>query len=111
MNLEVLDQAIEDLLEGFHFYEDQQHGLGSYFVTNLFADIESLRVHGGVHRQVYKDYHRLLSKRFPFSVFYKVQNGLYSFTLWLTADVTPRGFVNDWNKVKTPAVRERSCRP
>ena len=41
MKLEVLDQAVEDLIEGFHFYEDQQAGRGSYFLTNLFADIES----------------------------------------------------------------------
>jgi len=74
MKLEVLDQAVEDLIEGAHFYEDQQAGMGSYFTTNLFADIESLRLYGGLHRQVYRDYHRLLSKRFPFAVFYKVQN-------------------------------------
>lgn len=73
MKLEVLDQAVEDLIEGFHFYEDQQAGLGSYFLTNLFADIESLRLYGGVHRQAYRNYHRLLSKRFPFAVFYKVE--------------------------------------
>ena len=73
MKLEVLDQAVEDLIEGFHFYEDQQAGLGSYFLTNLFADIESIRLYGGVHRQAYRTYHRLLSKRFPFAAFYKVE--------------------------------------
>ena len=73
MKLEVLDQAVEDLIEGFHFYEDQQGGLGSYFLTNLFADIESLRLYGGVHWRAYRDYHRLLSKRFPFAVFYKMR--------------------------------------
>jgi hypothetical protein len=74
MRIEVLDQAAEDLIEGFHFYEDQQIGLGSYFLNNLYADIESLRLYGGVHRQVYKGYHRLLSKRFPFAVFCTVQD-------------------------------------
>ena len=73
MNVEVLDQAVEDLIEGFHFYEDQQPGLGSYFLATLFADIESLRLYGGVHRQPYRNYHRLLSKRFPFAVFYKAE--------------------------------------
>ncbi len=41
MKILVLDQAVEDLIEGFHFYEDQQEGLGAYFVANLRADIES----------------------------------------------------------------------
>lgn len=41
MKLEILDQAEDDLIEGFHFYESQQTGLGSYFLVNLYGDIES----------------------------------------------------------------------
>ena len=70
MNIEILDQAEQDLVEGFHFYEEQEPDLGSYFLANLYADIESLQFFGGVHRKVYRTYHRLLSKRFPFAVFY-----------------------------------------
>jgi hypothetical protein len=36
VRIEILDQAEQDLLEGFHFYEDQEPGLGAYFLTNLF---------------------------------------------------------------------------
>ena|SRR5258708_27419141 len=72
MRIEILDQAEEDLIEGFHFYEGQQAGLGSYFLANLYADIESLRLYGGVHQKAYKHYQRLLSRRFPFGVFYTV---------------------------------------
>jgi hypothetical protein len=73
MRIEILDQAAEDLIEGFHFYEAQQTGLGSYFLSNLYGDIESLRLYGGIHRQAYKEYRRLLAKRFPFAVFYTVR--------------------------------------
>ena len=73
MKIEILDQAVQDLIEGFHFYEDQQAGLGSYFLTNLYADIESLRLYAGIHRQAYRQYHRLLSGRFPFAVFYTLR--------------------------------------
>lgn len=73
MNIQILDQAEQDLIEGFHFYEDQAPGLGTYFLTNLYADIESLRVYGGIHPKSYKGYHRLLSKRFPFAVYYTVR--------------------------------------
>lgn len=72
MKIEILDQVEWDLIEGFHFYEKQRVGLGSYFLTNLYADIESLSLNGGIHRQAYKSYHRLLSRRFPFAIFYKV---------------------------------------
>jgi hypothetical protein len=74
MRIEVLDQAQLDLIEGFHFYEDQEAGLGSYFLANLYADIESLRIYAGVHRKAYKQYHRLLSGRLPFGVFYTFEN-------------------------------------
>ena len=72
MEIEILDQAEDDLIEGFHFYEAQRQGLGSYFLVNLYSDIELLRIQGGIHRKAYKDYHRLLSRRFPFAVFYKI---------------------------------------
>jgi plasmid stabilization system protein ParE len=73
MRIELLDQAERDLIEGYRFYEDQGVGLGSYFLTNLYADIESLRIYAGIHRKPYKDYFRLLSHRFPFAVFYKIE--------------------------------------
>ena len=75
MKIEILDQAELDLINGSRFYEDQQEGLGSYFLANLYADIESLRIHAGVHRKAYKNYHRLLSNRFPFAVFYTLEGG------------------------------------
>ena len=70
MKIEILDRAREDLIEGFHFYERQEPGLGSYFLTNLYADIESLRIYGGIHEKSYQNYDRLLSQRFPFAVYY-----------------------------------------
>jgi hypothetical protein len=50
MTVEILDKAEDDLVHGFQFYETRQPGLGSYFLESLFADMESLQVHGGVHR-------------------------------------------------------------
>ncbi len=42
MRIEILDDAKDDLAEGFKFYENQSLGLGSYFLGSLFADIDSL---------------------------------------------------------------------
>ena len=74
MRIEILDRAAIDLTDGFYFYETQQSGLGDYFLNSLYSDIESLQIYAGIHRKAYKDYHRLLSKRFPFAVFYKTSN-------------------------------------
>jgi plasmid stabilization system protein ParE len=72
MTIEILDRAAVDLIDGFHFYEAQQPGLGDYFLNSLYSDIESLQLFAGIHRKAYKKYHRLLSKRFPYAVFYTV---------------------------------------
>jgi hypothetical protein len=68
--IKILDLAERDLVEGFRFYEAQEAGLGSYFLTNIFADIESLGIYAGVHDKPFKTYYRLLSRRFPFAIFY-----------------------------------------
>jgi len=73
MKIVILDAAKQDLIQGFHFYEEQGTGLGTYFLTNLYADIESLRIYAGIHTKPYRGYYRLLSSRFPFAVFYKME--------------------------------------
>jgi len=49
------EDALQDLNDGFLFYEAQEAGLGDYFATCLRADIERLKVSAGVHRVVYLD--------------------------------------------------------
>ena len=75
MRVLVLDEATADLAEGFRFYERQGEGLGEYFLDSLWSDILSLRIHGGVHA-VHRGYHRLLAKRFPFAIYYLVENNM-----------------------------------
>lgn len=53
------------------FYEKQGEGLGEYFFDSLFSDIDSLVLYGGIHAKVY-GYHRMLSKRFPYAIYYKL---------------------------------------
>jgi len=73
MRLQILDLARNDLINGFRFYEDKEQGLGGYFLVNLYSDIESLKVFGGVHRKAYRGFHRALSKRFPFAIYDTVE--------------------------------------
>lgn len=71
MRVEILSEAEQDLLDGFSFYEAQEEGLGAYFLDSLFSDIDSVQLYGGVHAEHF-GFHRLLSKRFPFAVYYRV---------------------------------------
>ena len=71
MKIEILDDAQQDLIEGFQFYEGRETGVGSYFLDCLFSDIDSLLLFAGIHQIVY-GYHRSLSKRFPFAIYYDI---------------------------------------
>jgi hypothetical protein len=69
-NVRISADALTDLNDGHWFYEAQELGLGDYFTSCLRADIEGLKVSAGIHAIVYRDYHRLLSRVFPYGVFY-----------------------------------------
>ena len=73
MKIRILESASQDLIDGFHFYDKQSVGLGSYFIDALFSDIDSLQIYAGIH-SIYFGYHRMLSKRFPFAIYYKLSD-------------------------------------
>ena len=76
MKIRILKSATQDLINGFCFYEKQVEGLGAYFLDTLYSDIDSLKIYAGIHSIHFEKYHRLLSKRFPFAVYYRVEKDL-----------------------------------
>ena len=75
MKIKILEEAEQDLINGFRFYEAQNFGLGQYFLDSLFSDIDSLQLFADIHPW-YFGYQRLLSKRFPFAIYYRVDNDI-----------------------------------
>jgi hypothetical protein len=41
VKVEILESARKDLVDGFHFYEKQADGIGSYFLESMYSDIDS----------------------------------------------------------------------
>ena len=72
MHIEILDEAQEDMIEGMLFYESQQYGAGDYFIESISSDIESLYLYAGIHT-VRNGYYVLFSKRFPYTIYYKIK--------------------------------------
>ena len=72
MKIRIVDQAEDDLVDGYNFYEDQAPGLGAYFLDCIYSVVESLVLYAGIHRIVHRNYHRMLSERFPFAIYYTV---------------------------------------
>jgi plasmid stabilization system protein ParE len=73
MKIEILTSAYDDLKKGRIFYEAQTENLGDYFFDSLFSDIDSLILYAGIHQKIF-GYYRLLSRRFPYAIYYKIES-------------------------------------
>lgn len=60
---------------GHAFYERQAPGLGDYFLDALWTDLDSLLLYAGTHSKQFGRF-RMLSKRFPFAVYYDMEGDL-----------------------------------
>ena len=76
MKIRLSSIAEQQLLDGHRFYESQAEGIGDYFLDSLMADIESLHIHAGVHAIFFGKYHRLRAKRFPYSMYYHIEDNV-----------------------------------
>jgi plasmid stabilization system protein ParE len=85
MRIRILDSAIEDLDRGRRFYERQRGGLGDYFLDSLFSEIDSLVLFAGIHRKIL-GYHRLIAKRFPYAIYYRVEDAQVA-VVWRVLDL------------------------
>jgi len=71
VKIRILSSAYQDLADGRRFYDQQACGVGAYYLDSLFSDIDSLTLYAGMHRKVF-GFHRMLSKRFPWAIYYRV---------------------------------------
>lgn len=74
MKVRILRPALEDLAAGRKFYDRQESGVGGYFFDSLFSEIDSLVLYAGIHRSQF-GFHRLLARRFPYAVYYRIYGG------------------------------------
>jgi hypothetical protein len=73
VRIQILDEAEDDLQSGRDFYDRQCPDVGDYFAVALAADIDSLVLFADIHPMEF-GFHRALSKRFPFGVYYLVDD-------------------------------------
>jgi len=69
----LLKEVANDLNDGKVFYDHREAGVGDYFYDSLVADIESLIIYAGIHNKRY-GLHRMLAKRFPYAIYYEIEN-------------------------------------
>ncbi len=67
--------ADQDLMAGFRFYKLKGTEVGHYFMDSLLSDIDCLLLYAGIHRKV-DGFYVMLSRRFPFAIYYKIEDGV-----------------------------------
>ena len=97
--IQILSDAEKDLDEGREFYDQQGLHVGDYFWDSLLSDMESLVFFAGIHKKA-SGYHRMLSKRFPYAIYYDVNEDVASVVavlpmrrnpVWIKAKMGGRG--------------------
>jgi len=64
--------ARDDIREAFDWYEDQSPGLGDQFVTELDRVMSRLSTDPRIYQTVNKEVRRALTRRFPYGIYYLV---------------------------------------
>lgn len=72
MTIVILEDAAADIEAGRQFYETREPGIGEYFVESILSDLGSLVLFAGTH-PIRFGFHRMLSRRFPFGIYYEVE--------------------------------------
>ncbi len=70
----VRPEAEEDLLEGFVWYENQRKGLGYDFLLQVEGGFRFIEKNPLIHPEIYRRVRRHLIKRFPYKIFYRIND-------------------------------------
>jgi hypothetical protein len=62
--------ARADIDEAWLFYEQREQGIGDYFESTIWTDIESLTEIHDIHR-FHSGYNRMHASRFPYAIYYR----------------------------------------
>jgi toxin ParE1/3/4 len=67
-------EAEQDLAEQARWYEDQVSGLGDRFLDEVLAAFSSIAESPLLYPTVYRNTRRVLIHRFPFGIYYKIED-------------------------------------
>lgn len=71
-DVRILDEVADDLERGKALYNANGRDAGCYFIDCLMVDIASLKLYAGIHAYRF-GFQRMLSKRFPYALYYEIE--------------------------------------
>lgn len=75
---------LQDVAEAATWYdEDGYSGLGNRFIATFYSYLTEIQENGGIYRRAYLEFHKVIIRPFPYSVFYRLHDDV-----WIVALVT-----------------------
>ncbi len=76
MRFRLVDEALAEYIEAGRYYNEQAEGLGDAFVDEIEAAISVILKNPAVFRVVEEDVRRYLVHRFPYGLYYTMEDDL-----------------------------------
>lgn len=73
--LKVRPEAEQDIEDAAHYYEAQQSGLGQQFIDEVWRCMQRIAAEPELYPLLHRQTRRALAHRFPFGVFYRLEQG------------------------------------
>ena len=67
----IAPEAEEDIGDAYAWYERRRHGLGEDFLSSVDASIQRICRIPELNATIFKEYRRVLVRRFPYAIFYE----------------------------------------
>ncbi len=72
--LQFLPEVEEDVFNGYVWYETKSRGLGEDFLRMFYASANEIPWNPLLYPKVYKDFRRRLIRRFPYAIYFTIEN-------------------------------------
>jgi hypothetical protein len=73
-DLRLLPEVEEDVIDGYNWYEKKSRGLGEDLLHMFYACASDILWNPLLYRKVYQDFRRCLLRRFPYAVYFTIDN-------------------------------------
>ena len=75
-HIRFVDEVEEDIFSAYLWYEKQTDGLGERFLSEIYNKLDQHNFLPLAHQKVFLDFRRILSLRFPYAIYYRIQEGV-----------------------------------
>jgi plasmid stabilization system protein ParE len=83
-------ELLDEVAEAYGWYEERGAGLGDEFLRAFYAAVSKIQRQPTLFRAVYSDFRRLFLRRFPYFLYYRIEQDTIVFILLFHCARHPR---------------------